>query len=283
MQNNAKKIRKLDLTKQLFDKWRTPLLSDKEAHTIFHQICHMLWGHAWYRTLNQCVLVANQKKRIINSGLWEFMTCAYVDLQTLAIRKLTDIKDNTNSLKLIVKDFETHACEINREGYLYVSGPFIDLCDEEVLNRQFDLLRGSPNAPRLLTDVFSKKLFSNLIREMDDSCGRIRTHVNKFVAHADQSKIIKKEDFKISFSIIEEAQKTICQVYSFCSTNLYGHAIGNLIPVPQYSLFKGLENAFITDEDEESIDGFWEDYNEKINQWSDYNCLMQKISEGALL
>lgn len=274
MINKNKYERKMKLTKQFLDKWHHNLCSTKDRYSISFQVCDMLWKHAWYRTLNDSVGLANKNSRVINFGLWEFITSSYADTQTLAIRKLTDTRSDVVSLMRMIRDLKENAGNISLESYLHYHKAKTGTEDEKALQKCFASLCDKNLTAQNPSDTVCLDLLNKLETQILDSCKNIKTHVNKFVAHAADTKSIGDFDSQVSFNVIENAQKTICQTYSFFSTHLYGKSHAGLIPMPQYQIFKGLENAFITENDHVKIDEFWNTHNNRINQWSDYGSLI---------
>lgn len=273
MINKNKHKRKIDLVKHPLEEWHDNLCSSEDRHSICSQVCNMLWKHTWYRTLNHSVGLANKNSRIINSGLWGFITSSYVDTQTLAIRKLTDTRSDVVSLIRMIHDLKENADNISRESYLHYHKEKTGAGDEKVWQKCFDSLCDNKSTVQNSSDTVSLILLNQLETKILDSCQDIKTHVNKFVAHADNKKSIDGVNCSVSFNRIENAQKIICQIYSFFSLNLYGKSLVGLIPEPQYQIFEGLENAFITATDCVEINKFWDTHNDRVNQWLDSRSL----------
>jgi hypothetical protein len=173
----------------------------------------------------------------------------YVATQVLGIRRLQDKGSDVISLRRLRddvcgnRDLLTREHFVSHDGLAY-EGPNPDC---ERLHRIFDALSGVASSSRCRTDCVSADVLEKLMQWWDD--GKIREIVtwgNKFLIHAADpgSRAGVSAELNDFSSRIAETHRGFVRIAEAISIILGDSRHMNVVPVPQYNPFEGLDQAY---------------------------------------
>ena len=100
---------------------------------------------------------------------------------------------------------------------------------------------------------------------------KLRTHRNKFIAHAadEFSRRIEPLDrLGLSLDEIAEAQRIVIRIATTIGSNiLYDTALGGVVPTPQFNVFENLEMPVIPAANMEEIADWWHRHERERDNW----------------
>ena len=138
-------------------------------------------------------------------------------------------------------------------------------------HKEFDKLTNKNENNRTPDDCVKKEIFIKLKKNVIDATNKIKTYVEKYVAHAAtmQSRLlINAHKISIKVRDIWSAQETICKVANFLDIYLLSRGSHFFLPVSQYNNFRYIENALVIHNDMEKIKRVWSEYEKETQSWN---------------
>ncbi len=278
-------------------------------HNIWGQIHSMMWNDAAYRSLNEARRFASEENpsSAVNGMFGEFIDRGYVSTQVLDICKITDRSSNDPkkgviSLRRLLNNIRDHRHLLTRENFVSYDGlPYdyaasaqeniISLTREERgkvrwvsttgpdgsgssqrMHNAFDKLSGIAADKRTRTDIIHEDVFKTVESWFDAPIlQKLRTHRNKFIAHAadERSRRVEPLDrFGLSLDEIAEAQRIVIRIATTIGSHiLYDTALGSVVPTPQFNVFENLEMPVIPAANMEEIGDWWHRHERERDNW----------------
>ena len=241
-----------------------------------------------------------------NAAIASFIDEGYVANQLLAIRRLTekDTRGDAISLLRILEDMKSNADLFTREvyvchdglpfdttparkrelersarnakrnggvsfGYLPMRGPEAFIAAERMQNH-FDRLIGASGGAWLRDDKLDPKVFSDLRRNLD-CCLSINRYASKYIAHAADAGSrgeLNRGERRITLNRLEVCQRAICKVAAYVHGPLLFIGSVGLVPLPPFQHLRGLEKAWIGENDLDKIHEYWKSRASEIEAWT---------------
>ncbi len=286
-------------------------LSGEDEHSVYQQIHAMIWDAASFHVINQAVRFAPPADGggVQLSGLLHtLLNRCFFESQMISIRRQTDsygitgekgvfsltglLQDMHNNTKLFTRRqifdaeglaYDTsplHEAERRHAAGQIAAGehawfvpPDIDAGPSEERHEQIDRLAGVGPGTRSPEDRVQDTVFKNLQSKLTESCGDVKVTVDKFLAHAatPESRGTTKAD-QVTLGAILNAQQAICQIASFVSINLLGHA--QLCPLarPIFDQFQYVDRPLVADKrGVEKLRAEWVQFERRTLPWSGWS------------
>lgn len=281
-------------------------LSGDDVHAIWPQIHQLVWDDVLFRTIWKFRSEASAHSRDdvgFNADVLRLLDVGFLTTQVTAIRRLTDPpernpKKNVLSLRRILEDIKLNHSVITREVYVACDGlPYeYEIAEHSLHNRRserspsmwlpttgaeawgsselahstFDRLADrDAERGRTRGDLISMAWFERLEGKLSE-CDRVRTFVNKFIAHAadpiSRSGLTEAETL-ISLDHLRECHRVLYQTASFITTRVLWEGAGGALPVPQYDHLENLDKPWLAAIDIASARVFWEEQHDLIGTW----------------
>lgn len=282
-------------------------LSGDDVHAIWPQIHQIVWDDVLFRTVWKFRSEASAHARDdvgFNADVLRLLEVGFLTTQVTAIRRLTDPperkdpKKNVLSLRRILEDIKLNHSAITREVYVACDGlPYECKIAERAFHNQhsakptslwlpttgpdawgsselahstFDRLADrNAESERTRGDLISMKWFEHLERKLSE-CDRVRTFVNKFIAHAADPisrSGLTDADTLISLDHLRECHRALYQTASFITTRVLWEGAGGALPVPQYHHLENLDKPWLSAIDISSARAFWEEQHAITETW----------------
>jgi len=285
--------------KQKFREWEDWLFGD-DIHSISHQIHRMIWDSAVFQSINEARKHApkdQEGKPQLNGMVHEFINICFFKTQALTVRRMLDKRTDVVSLYRLIDDMEKNCHILTRAGILEAHGyPYdYDKAQGEFLEEQLrtKAKRGDANSIKFVfshhmhenidilcrvkpddrksQDCVKKEIFTYLKQKLD-SCKSIYDYVNKFVAHSatpESRASINADEINITYGVILEAHKIICQTAGFLGLMILNRSFGGFLAIPQFDQFENFEKPWATEEIVQKLYAFWKGYDEETRKWCD--------------
>jgi len=267
------------------DEWKRCLIDDD--YSVSQQISHLLWNDAVFRTFNEARKISLEEKNDdigLNSPVINLLDEGFVELQVMAIRRLTDLnfydsKKAVISLRRVIDDIGDSLNIFTRENYICFNGAAYEGMSHETdgmswwhwdkKHKNFDYLSGISSSHRSRNDKLDNKIISSLRSELN-ACKDLRTYSNKFIAHTSdnpgKAKLTNRQK-SITLNKLDEAYKSIVKSGSFLgAVVLYKHPLGS-VPSPINELFKNLDKPVCKTKHLLNLRTFWIDRNKEVESW----------------
>jgi len=283
-------------------------LSGKDVHSITNQVYDLAWDMAvWWILINESRRYAKPLENggvALNGTVHNLIDKCFFQSAMAAIRRLADPghlggKEGVIALATLLKDMKDKSCYFTRENILRINNlPYDYESIRNQLNDAFlvkshrksgwtpselnwwasadrhafiDKLCGVTEAKRTPNDCVSHDLFNDMCCRLFETCRDVKVYVDKFVAHAatpQDRASLNPESIKITFEHIQNAFKMIYKVTNFLLDLFTGAATRHLGSMASH--FDYLDRPTIASEKLPMIHKAFDEYLEKINQWSNY-------------
>ncbi len=266
-------------------------LSGESYHSIFNQIDNLLWFDTVFRTINEARRISSEKKSSetgFNRPLIDLLDRGFVESQTLAIRRLTDAnfyspQKAVISIIRLIDDIRININLFTRENYICHDGIlYKELSEEKDEEKRFhcehkhaifDRLSGTSSEKRKRTDKLKVSEISDRKQELK-VCDKIRTYVNKFVAHASDPEnrpCLSEEQRGVTLDTLDKCYQAIVKVTSFIGTIVLYETSSGGVPTPQFDQLENLDKPMVSEYNVELLHSCWEQRRSEINSWENIN------------
>lgn len=265
--------------------------------SITNQMHSLAWNTVVFRSLNEARRI--EPNRNVNGAMWELICDGYVHIMSLGVRKLVDRDSRTNSILNVVLQLENRAELLTRENFVCFDGlPYdserayrAELAELEsshgknarwiptsgpdawgtsaLLHKSFDALAGFP-ATRERRDLIEGSVMERVKAELSHpAIKKIVTVTDRAIAHAERVEARGETIFPFTHNDVADALRTIVYVVNFISSQIfYDAAFGSVVPVPQYDVFAGLDQPWITPLNMPKLSLYWQDLSREIDDWA---------------
>lgn len=304
---------KCDVTdKKLLKKFRKnrerwlDYLSDDKEHSVWNQIYAMIWSSSVYNILNHSRRIAEESGSnsfaSLNGTIGRFIDYAFVESQSLAIRKLIDRRSDVVSLRFIIKDLRDKIDTITRENYVCFDGAPYDYIAVELkldqkltdagmptlmygdlrgpnacytsrlTHQNFDFLSGTQEYNRSRSDKIREEILDRL-DNIINTCGakNFINYANTFVAHAANKANREKFEslaWKPTLGELYKSHKALCQVASAIYGKILWIGASGLVPTANYDKFQNLDKPWVQEDKICELHREWDYFKAEIENWS---------------
>lgn len=274
---------KLALFLEKRSEWKRCLIDDR-INSIDKQIIEMIKNDTFFRTFNEARKIAvnsNYSNIGLNGPLMRLLDEGFIELQVMAIRRLTDRnfinpKKAVISMIRIIDDIKANNKLFTRENFICYDGTSYNephISDKNMFHwttRQdnFDKLSDVNPQNRSRTDILQKSILDALKSTLK-VCGDIREFANKFVAHAADPTSYSSISYNITFEKLDECYQAITKAGKFLSSVLiYEEEIGG-VAQSQYDIFTNLDKPMVLKNDFGRLKDFQRKRDQAIEQWQE--------------
>ena len=265
--------------------------------SVSNQIHSLTWHTMVFRTLNEARRL--EPRRTVNGALWELTSVGYAHIISLGIRKLVDRDSRTDSLWNVIAQLERRPELLRRECYVcYDAIPYdyaaaetkhyasVDMSKgfhvgwvaakgpeawgtSQRLHEAFDALAGYP-AKRKRMDVVQPSIIAKLKANLSHpTVEKVLLLTDRIIAHAERIATGSETLELPTYDDINEALKILVRITNFISSTLfYDAAFGSVVPVPQFNVFEGLDQPWVTTEKLPALQTYWDELSETIDRWA---------------
>ncbi len=284
--------------KNKFQRWMDLWKGDDE-NSILKQIRDMMWFAAIFDILKQVHNISlsyNNNKELPNWAFWNFIYYSYFEIQTNAIMRLLDKRNDVISLRRLVIDIQNNYQCLTRKNILDVLGlPYdytsgltrrpIDNTNQSEFNRcvtaeymheRIDNLAGiSSTDQRNPTDTIKRCVLDWIEKRFEAvELKDIEKYRHKFVAHAatpESRNWMNTNDMKITLRKISEAHKILCETANFIAQSILcdgqmSFLAGNILVV-----FENLDKPLASQDDITAMRNQFGGYEKQIKQWCNWD------------
>jgi len=293
MKADAKLVRSREDYRKLRQSALDAMTGD-HPNAIWYQMAHMITDELWFKAVVKVRRRAGDPP--FNHHLWDAFVTGYGVKQSLAIRRLTDVKDGTASLLQIVKKMAKNSQLLTREVVVGYSGSpiSVDALFQKVVQAAtlfgegsqeraeanerwhkardahdaFDRLRTSPmDSVRLAQDRISDDVLARLESALtSDAIKRVRHRCDKFLAHADLSDLSSGTDGP-TYDDIRDSIRTLVEVKQFLCADFFNHSSSVVVPTYQANQFEHLSVPFVPPMPADVYANAWETVEAEMEEW----------------
>lgn len=295
MQNEGKLKRSQELYRDL-RKDALDTLTGNHSNAIWNQMAHMINDEVWFKAVIRIRERVGQPP--MNAHLWNAFLTGYGVKQSLAIRRLTDPKDGSASLLVIVNKFKSNASLLTREVVVGFDGTPMDVeplfdqmaksvaydagrsagnvdriatqrwSDAENAHNAFDRLReAKPGSLRLRVDRISDVVFDRLQAELkSDVIMRVRYQCDKYLAHADLSDLSNGLATP-TYNDIHDSIKILVAIDQFLCADFFNHSSSSVVPTFQGNQFQDLSVPLVPPMPTDVYRKAWHEIEKEVEAW----------------
>ena len=238
-----------------------------------------------------------------------FINKAYAITQALAIRRLADKKKakgsrGVYSLYRLVKDIDQSIGLMTRRNVLDALGlPYDyetpereahDRAEQQAFagglgstvsmprkvgeasdwHEAMDELCGVDAADRSEDDTPGRELFQGLCDQLENVCGDVVDHVNKFVAHAatpTSRETCGPSEGRITWGAIWRAEEAICKVAGFIERRVLSTSVCPFGAICAFDVFRYIDQPLVSKDDVGRLKKDWEAFRRRIESWASWS------------
>lgn len=285
-------------------KWAT-WLHDSRSSSIFTQYCRMMHNDLFFRSINYSLSSRNPaaKLSIDSPEISDIIQYGYISTQSLTIRRLTEIRENSRqreiiSLSQLVLDIEKHKNFLTREVYVSGNGHpydgqsahnaalaaavFEPTAHDGVFNvafdlkavrsieahKEFDFLSRTKPEDRTRNDLINGSIFRLLRRKLNTEEVKTAKYIaDKIFAHAAHPRNADWNKAKPTLDMFEACHKSITEALNCVDSIVFGTCGGATLPEPMYDFFNNISRPFITERMEAACREYYEKRRDETARW----------------
>ncbi|MFH2126735.1 MAG: hypothetical protein ABIK12_09475, partial [Pseudomonadota bacterium] len=161
-------------------------------------------------------------------------------------------------------------------------------CDyDEILlwHVRYDRLCNKDANTRKPEDNICMEIITNLISKLEKGTLLINNYVNKFIAHRasqDSRGYINADELKITYKHLTDAHKTLTEVATFLSSEIFGSGIGAVLPLTAIDKFRYLDVPLLTKENIDALEKVWGDFQKFCDELAYYSMDQYEAEFGKI-
>lgn len=286
-------------------------LDGNDRNSIRQQIVRMTWNVAAYRIVIEARRLAPPASDggvELNGMVNELLDQSFAQSHMVAIRRLTDTGELTGnkgvySLGSLIRDIKSCREAITRENLLKLENLCYDITELQAKEAAFhaeklvegtseyfvparlhsfpikrrhedlDRLCGVRSDARQPQDTVQENILDRLLQRLDVACSRLKTHVDKFIAHSatpGSREIVGADSTVLTYGHLWEAHQVVCQVSSFVNVRLLGGASLHPLATAVFDQFQFIERPLVSKENVGALRQAWKDLERQMHEWGNW-------------
>lgn len=273
---------KVDKLISLRHKWLSQYEGTKNS--IKSQLTALTWDVTAFEVFQEAVRLspdASEGGKQLNGLVFNLLARAFYKSVMSDIRKLHDNSGGTVSLRRLLGDMRNNCVLLTREnlfasegieydfqkllneenayfderlklGHTFTSGPSYERSSDRSKSRheQIDFMCSVNEQTRRPIDRLPKRLFDQLIKQLDDACSKIKDYVDNFIAHAaGESRLAVASIVDLTLNDLHNAHRELCKVGGFVSLYIFGGAQNSFFVHPSGDPLMYISNPILRSND----------------------------------
>jgi hypothetical protein len=286
---DVKDKRSLSLFREKIERWKSWLSDSEDCHSIANQLYRLFENSVVFRTFIEAIRLSERRNDPATGCPWTIIGLLdenFMDSQATAIRRLTDKGTKSSSLRNLFTQITKNVHLYTRENYVCYDGT--SYCDEDPIDdselncqehqakwerskrhQRYDVLSATNENTRSRKDRISPTVFRKITGEIERDfkvTEEVKTYVDKWVAHAEATRTLRKHDqvrHKISLHKFDKCYQALIRIGKKIEL-LTDDFLQYTVPAPQ---LENWDKPLVMEKDLKALYKYWAQRVQQIEDW----------------